>query len=126
MNIGRADAPRAGKSRIMVVEDEVLVGMLLEEMLGDLGYEIAGMAARLDDALEMARQSTVNAAILDVNLNGGDVFPVADVLAEREIPFIFATGYGQRGIVERYRDRPVLAKPFQRGDLAKTLAEVIG
>jgi CheY-like chemotaxis protein len=110
--------------RILVVEDEILIGMLLEDMLGDLGYEIAGTAARVEDALVLARESQIDAAILDVNLNGQEVFPVAEILVGRSIPFVFATGYGERALPEAYQRRPTLQKPFEQETLARELARL--
>jgi CheY-like chemotaxis protein len=114
-------APPPGR-RIFLVEDEIMIRMLLEDMIADLGHEVKAVAGRLDDALALARDTDCDGAILDVNLNGAKVYPVADVLIERGIPFAFATGYGERGLPQKYRGRPTLQKPFQRDDLALTLA----
>ena len=108
--------------RVLVVEDEVLIGMLLEDMLSDLGYEIAGTASRVDEAAKLARETRADAAILDVNLNGQEVFPVAEILAERGIPFVFATGYGEKGLPAPHQQRPTLQKPFQQETLERQLA----
>src|SRR5260370_41429987 len=105
--------------RILVVEDELMIRMLLEDMLAELGYTIAAAAARLDEALEAAQNADFDIAILDVNLNGQPISPVADALAARGMPFVFATGYGERGLPELYRDRPTLKKPFQRDGLKR-------
>src|ERR1041384_7652891 len=94
--------------RILVVEDEVLLAMNIEDMLLESGYEVAGIASRLTPALALAREGLFDAAMLDVNLAGEPSFPVADLLAERGIPFLFATGYGLQGLDERYHGRPVL------------------
>jgi DNA-binding response OmpR family regulator len=107
--------------RILVIEDEMLVAMNIEDMLLELGHEMAGLAGRLEHALALARDSTFDLAMLDVNLAGEPSFPVAQVLAERGIPFLFATGYGIKGISETYRDRPVLQKPFRATDLSDIL-----
>jgi len=105
---------RGGEGRgVLVIEDEVLIGMLLEDMLTDLGYKIAGTASRLQEATELARTATCDMAILDVNLNGQESFPVAQILIERGIPFMFATGYGERGMPPAFQNRPTLQKPFQ-------------
>lgn len=117
-------AGRAGR-RILVVEDEFLIRMLLEDMLADLGYELAGVAGRVDEATEMANSTEFDLAILDVNLDGHDVYPVAELLSKRGKPFIFVTGYGSRGLPEAYRSRPVLQKPFQLEELDKTLAQLL-
>jgi CheY-like chemotaxis protein len=107
--------------RILVVEDEFLIRVLLEDMLDELGYSVAGVAGSLEEAAEMARSGTFELAILDVNLDGEEVFPVADILAGRGVPFVFVTGYGARGLPEPYCSRPTLQKPFQMDDLGKAL-----
>jgi CheY-like chemotaxis protein len=116
--------PSTMRRRVLVVEDEILIGMLLEDMLGDLGYAIAATASRVEEAAALARDGEFDAAILDVNLNGQDVYPVADILAARGIPFVFATGYGERGLPSAYQHRPTLQKPFQQETLARHLAEL--
>ena len=104
--------------RILIVEDEMLVAMNIEDMLLELGHEVAGIAGRLEAALNLARDGAFDVAMLDVNLAGDRSFPVAVLLAGRGSPFLFATGYGLDGIEEKYRDRPVLQKPFRACDLA--------
>ncbi|MEO7826059.1 MAG: response regulator [Allosphingosinicella sp.] len=108
--------------RILVVEDEMLVAMNIEDMLLELGHEVAGLASRLAPALALASESKFDVAMLDVNLAGEASFPVADLLAERGIPFLFATGYGRQGIEERFRDRLILQKPFRAAELGAALA----
>jgi CheY-like chemotaxis protein len=107
--------------RILVVEDELMIRMLLQDMLVDLGHTLAGEAGRIDDALALAQQGEFDLAILDVNLNGQPISPVVEVLVERGLPFVFATGYGARGVPERYRQRPTLQKPFQADALAEAI-----
>jgi len=119
--LGLRAAAKAGPERILVVEDEAIVAMLLEDMLAELGYEVVGPVTRLDRALDLARGAAIDAAVLDVNINGRDTYAVADALCAREIPFIFATGYGARELAERFRGRPVTQKPFQRDDLERAL-----
>ena len=102
----------------------MLVAMNIEDMLLDLGHEVAGLASRLEPALSLAREGAFDLAMLDVNLAGQQSFPVADILAARGIPFLFATGYGTKGIAEQYRDRPVLQKPFRARDLGEALAKI--
>jgi CheY-like chemotaxis protein len=111
--------------RILVVEDELMIRMLLEDMLGELGYTIAAEAARIEEALQAARNVDFDLAILDVNLNGHPISPVADALAARGTPFVFATGYGERGLPEPYRDRPTLKKPFQMEGLKLLLQNAL-
>ena len=107
--------------RVLVVEDEAMVAMMLEDMLDDLGCAVVGPAASLQKGLELARSAAVDAAVLDVNLAGEKVFPIADVLTERGIPFVFATGYGRAGLREQDTARPVVQKPYSAQDLARTL-----
>jgi CheY-like chemotaxis protein len=117
--------PATQGKRILVVEDELMIRMLLEDMLGELGYTITAEAARIDEALEAAQNADFDIAILDVNLNGQPISPVADALAARGMPFVFATGYGERGLPESYRDRPTLKKPFQLDSLKRTLQSAL-
>lgn len=114
-------ASTTGKLSILVVEDEMLIGMLLEDMLNDLGHEVVAVVPRLKDALAAVQGKAFDLAILDVHLNGESAFPVADALIERGVPFVFATGYGGRGLPETYRERPVLQKPFSKADLERVL-----
>jgi CheY-like chemotaxis protein len=111
--------------RILVVEDELMIRMLLEDMLGELGCTVAAAAARLDEALDAARTAEFDVAILDVNLNGQPVAPVAEALIARGKPFIFATGYGEHGLPEPYRGRPTLKKPFQLDGLGRLLESAL-
>jgi CheY-like chemotaxis protein len=110
--------------RLLVVEDEYLIRMLLEDMLADLGYEVAAAVGSMAEASELAAQGDFNAAILDVNLDGEEIFPVADLLAQRGLPFVFVTGYGERSLPETYRERPALQKPFQAEQLKTVLAKL--
>jgi CheY-like chemotaxis protein len=121
MTAAKAAPPAARTKRILVVEDELMIRMLLEDMLGELGYAIVAEAGRLDEALEAVRSADFDLAILDVNLNGQPIAPVADALAARGTPFVFATGYGDRGLPDMHRDRPVLKKPFQLDGLRQML-----
>ncbi len=107
--------------RVLVVEDEAAISLLLEDMLLDFGCEVIGPAARLAAALDAVSREKVDLAILDVNVAGEPIYPVAAVLVERSIPFVFSTGYGSAGIKDTYRDRPVLQKPFAQHDLKKKL-----
>jgi CheY-like chemotaxis protein len=114
------------RRRVLVVEDEMLIGMLLEDMLADLGQEVVAVVPRVNEALAAVQREVFDLAILDVHLNGQAVFPVADSLIEKGVPFVFATGYGERGLPEKYRDRPILQKPFARDDLARVLKLLTG
>ena len=115
--------PATQAKRILVVEDEVMIRMLLEDMLGELGYTVAAEAARIDEALEATRNADFDLAILDANLNGQPVSPVADALVARGTPFFFATGYGE--LPEPYRDRLTLKKPFHWDGLKRMLQNAL-
>jgi CheY-like chemotaxis protein len=112
----------SGRQRVLIVEDEVVVALFMEDILTEFGYEVAGVVGRLDEA--MTRGTDYEMAVLDVHLNGHSVFDFADRLAAGGVPFAFATGYGERGIPERHRGRPVLQKPFQPQDLKRVLEQI--
>jgi CheY-like chemotaxis protein len=111
----------AGGKRVLVVEDESMIRMLLEGMLDNLGHTVAAEAGSIDEALALAKQTDFDVAILDVNLNGRPITPVVEVLIERGVPFVFASGYGQRGVPEPYRSSPTLQKPFETEALARAI-----
>jgi CheY-like chemotaxis protein len=113
--------------RALLIEDETLVAMLIEDMLADVGCEIAGVAARLSDAMAMAGDETlkVDLAILDVNLAGESSFAVADILERRGVPFVFSTGYGPNGLPDAWKGRPVLQKPFTAAEVQTVLERVV-
>jgi CheY-like chemotaxis protein len=107
--------------RVLVIEDEVIVAMMVEDMLGELGCEVAAIATHFSQALELARGLDIDFAVLDVNLNGKLSLPVADALTARGIPFAFATGYGGKALSGIYAAAPRLQKPFQIEDLSAVL-----
>lgn len=113
-------------TQILVVEDEPLVAMHLEDVLSEMGLHVVGPAARIDEAIELARNSDIDCAVLDINLGGSKSFPVADILRERGIPFIFATGYGAEGFVDRYRNETALHKPYDARELKRAIEKVLG
>jgi DNA-binding response OmpR family regulator len=99
--------------RILVVEDEMLIALMIEDCVQDCGGEIVGPAATLEKALKLAEEGNFDAAILDVTIRGGKVYPVAELLLERGVPFVFASGgYGDWALPADLRDRPRLMKPF--------------
>ena len=112
---------RVGVPRVLIVEDEHLIQLMLAEMITEIGYEVAGTAANLQEAKESAASLDVDLAVLDVNLAGEKVFAVADTLRARDVPFCFVTGYGIAGVPQRYRVNPIIQKPFQETDLARVL-----
>ena len=107
--------------RVLVVEDEMMVSMLIEDMLDDLGCTVVGPASRLDEALALAGEAELDCAVLDVNLGGQSIFPLADFLRAKGAPFAFATGYGDAGLRDVDKGSPVLQKPFRETDLARVL-----
>ena len=112
--------------RLFVVEDEAILAMLLEDMLTELGCTVVGVAGNVHDALDRLTRTVADGAVLDVNIGGEMVFPVADALAERGVPFMFATGYGPPGLDERYPRTAVLTKPYLLEQLADGLAAFRG
>jgi CheY-like chemotaxis protein len=115
---------RLAAPKVLVVEDEITVAMLIEDMVMELAYEVAAVVARLEDAMRLLDSETFDLALLDVHLNGKTVFPFAAALKEREIPFLFATAYGPRGIPEEFRSALVLQKPFGPMELGRALTEL--
>jgi CheY-like chemotaxis protein len=120
-----ADQRIAEGRRVLVVEDEMIIVLVIEEALFDLGAQVIGPASRLDEALQLAREASIDAAILDVNIRGGNSYPVADILAERGIPFVFCSGYSDWALEERYRDRPRLAKPYSSKELESRVLQLL-
>lgn len=110
--------------RVLVVEDEMTVAMLIEDMVSELAYEVAAVVPRLEDAMRLLDSETFDLAMLDVHLNGKTVFPFAEALEEREIPFLFATAYGVRGLPKQFQDHLVLQKPFGPVELRRALTEL--
>jgi DNA-binding response OmpR family regulator len=107
--------------KALVVEDEAGIAILIEDMLKDLGCEIVASASRLKRATEIARTASIDFAIVDVNLAGEPAFPVASILRERKVPFLFSTGYGLSGIPSEFRGYPLLSKPFLVDELEREL-----
>jgi len=110
--------------RVLVVEDEMMVLMLIEDMLCDLGCESVTSAATVDQALAVMDGRVFDVAMLDVNLNGEKSYPVADALVARHVPFVFATGYSDQVTRDGYPGRPVLKKPFKLEELVEVLARL--
>lgn len=111
--------------RILIVEDEAMIAMLVEDMLADLGCAVIGPAHDLGSALALAEEATIDAAVLDVNLGGQTSFAVADALRRRGAPVIFATGYGEAGLRPGDAGAPVLRKPYRARDLEAALRKVL-
>ncbi len=117
-------SPLAGR-RVLVVEDEVMVSWVLEDMLADLGCEVVGPAARVDQAVAIVEAEAIDLAVLDVNLNGEKSYPVADALTVRGVPFVFSTGYDKDGMPDDYKIFPMMQKPYERALLAANLAKLL-
>jgi CheY-like chemotaxis protein len=115
---------RLSGRRVLVVEDEALVAMLVEDALLDAGAEVVGPVATVAEALLLLQGQLPEAAVLDLNLAGETSTPVADELARRGIPFVVATGYGADGLPPGHANVPVLAKPYDPADLTAALARL--
>jgi CheY-like chemotaxis protein len=110
---------------VLVVEDEMMIAMLIEDMLDEFGCKLVGPATSVPRALDLIGKEQVEIAVLDLNLDGQDTYAIADALQQKNVPFIFATGYGSTGLRQEYGNRPVLQKPFQAKDLENALAEAL-
>jgi DNA-binding response OmpR family regulator len=111
--------------RVFVVEDEPMIRMLVMDMLEELGCRPVAEAGDVEEAAKLAHSTEFDLAILDVNLKGKIISPVAELIRARGRPIIFATGYGSEGLPEEFRDLPALQKPFQLETLAALIDEVL-
>lgn len=107
--------------RILIVEDEAMISMLIEDIIEELGCRVVGPAARVEHALTVLETNEVDGAVLDINLDGQLSYRIADALAQRNLPFLFVTGYGEAGVDAAYRDRSVVQKPFTGEALGRAL-----
>lgn len=114
-------ATRLPRGSVFLVEDEVMIRMMVADMLEELGFSVAAEAGEINEAMRLAQSTHFDLAILDVNVNGKVISPVAELIQSLNRPFIFATGYGSSGLPEEYRDRPALQKPFQLETLSKMI-----
>lgn len=112
--------------QVLVVEDEMTIVMVIEDTLLELGVEVVGPTAYLDEALRLAKEAPIDAAVLDINIRGGNCYSVADILAERKIPFALCSGYADWALEQRHRDRPRLTKPYTSNDLEVRVLELLG
>lgn len=110
--------------RVFVVEDSPLIADLLEDILLDLDCEIVGPTGNMATALQQARDDSFDVAFIDINIRGGKVFPVADILNSRDIPFIFVSGYAKWDIPDQHRSAPRLEKPFTKASVQKELSSI--
>lgn len=113
------------RTSVLLVEDEVMIRMMVADMLEELGYTIAAEAGDIDEGVRLVQATDFDIAILDVNVNGKVITPVAEAVQMSGKPFVFATGYGAQGLPEKFRDRPTLQKPFQIETLARTIETVL-
>lgn len=113
-------------SRVLVVEDEAMIGMLLEDMLQDIGCDYVELVPRFAEGMQAAESGDYDLAVLDVNLDGVSSFPIAEQLIARNIPLVFATGYGSVGMDQRYAHIPTLQKPFFFTDLERAVRQALG
>jgi CheY-like chemotaxis protein len=118
-------APLLAGKRVLVVEDEALVAILIESLLEDCDATVVGPCGTVESALEAVRSETFDLAVLDVNLHGLRVYPVAELLAERNIPFLFLSGYGEGAIPLGRSTWKVCAKPFKISELMAMLQETL-
>lgn len=121
----QSSAPGLQGLRIMVVEDEAVVSMMIEQMLEDFGCCVVDMASRLRQAMQAAQTTDCDLALLDMNLAGEPVDAVVEILQARGIRFVFATGYGRHDLRPCWSDRPVLAKPFRADQLKTTIINAL-
>lgn len=110
--------------RVLVIEDEPVVAMLMEDLLESFGCETVACAGTALDAARLANDLDIDFALLDINLNGGDSFPAADALKRRGVPFAFVTGYGVQGVRPDLRDNPIIHKPVMIGALRDIIEEL--
>lgn len=111
--------------RVLLVEDELLVAMMLEETLHDAGCVVIGPVGRVDKAMDAAEGEAIDVAVLDVNLGGERVYPVAETLARMGVPFVFMTGYDRGVLPAEYAGRPAMRKPFKPAELIRQLATML-
>jgi DNA-binding response OmpR family regulator len=112
--------------RILIVEDEPLIAMMLEDFIDALGHELAGSYDQVSGAVARIDEGGIDAAIIDVNLRGGEQsWPIAARLSDAGVPFLIATGGTGDSIAEPHRDRPVIAKPFTLDAVEKALDRLL-
>jgi len=112
-------------TRVLVVEDEFLVATLIEDVLESAGCVVSGPIPRVAEALDAVDHETYDVAVLDVNLGGDRIDPVADALSRRNVPFVFVTGYTENALPAEFAERPRLCKPFKMGELLGILCGLV-
>ena len=121
-----ANPSESDSSRLLLVEDEMVVGMFMQELLETIGYRPTDPIGRLSEAMDMATKERFDGAVLDMNLNGEIVYPLADLLTRQRVPFLFVTGYAPRSVDPRFAAVPILQKPILQDDLAASLQAMLG
>jgi two-component system, chemotaxis family, sensor kinase Cph1 len=122
-NGGAIGFKRDGKPRVLLVEDEALVAMMIQETLSEFGFHVVGPLATASDALTAARESRFDAAVLDINLGDGLVYTVAEILEKQSVPFVFVTGYDADSVDARFSAIPILQKPIEREMLQRIFVQ---
>lgn len=117
--------PHLAGKRVLLVEDEAMVSMMIEDLLAEFGCAVAGTAAKLSEALQLAEAGDFDCAVLDLNLDGKLTYPVADILMRRGLPFMFLTGYGSKALPERYQHISILQKPFYPQEFERRIAAIL-
>ncbi|RAI45654.1 response regulator [Rhodoplanes roseus] len=120
-----SNLPNFDRLNVLIVEDEAIISFLIEDILRELGCRVVRNVACIEDALSALDEDRPDVAVLDVNLDGVEVYPVAERLRERGIPFVFTTGYGVDGLAPAWAHMPVVQKPFRSEMLARALEAVV-
>jgi CheY-like chemotaxis protein len=112
--------------RVLIVEDEWMIASVMCSALKDAGFEIVGPAPRTAEAMDLLASGTVDAAALDIRLDGAQSYPVAEELARRNIPFVFMSGYNERDLPDKFKGRPFLTKPVNHSQVVKAVSNLLG
>jgi DNA-binding response OmpR family regulator len=107
--------------RVLIIEDEMLIALMLQDMVADAGFAVEGIATSLPAGIDLARSANAQLAILDINLNGEEAWPIADILRARGVRLIFSTGYGASSLKPEYEYIPKLVKPYEQANLAAAI-----
>jgi DNA-binding response OmpR family regulator len=119
------ESSKVRQTSIFLVEDEALIRMMLAEMLKELGHRVVAEAGRIEEAQRLAQTAEFDLALLDVNVGGHNIAPVAECLEKRELPFLFVSGYGSDSLPEPFRGRSVLQKPFVVTKLSAAIEAIL-
>jgi CheY-like chemotaxis protein len=113
------------RTAVLLVEDEALIRMMIAGMIEELGHTVVAEAANIEEALKLAKTADFGIAVLDINVGGDRIEPVAEIINDRRLPFVFASGYGAAGMPEKFRDRPILQKPFVMDRLGEAIQKAL-